>query len=180
MKVISVSVNPQHGLGKMPCEQIQVLTGLGVEGDAHCGAEVQHGYTREKYPNLENLRQVHLISWERLTQLNRLGFDCVPGALGENITTLGIDLESLPLHTVLYIGLEVQLLVQGTRRPCTQVEEFRRGLSKAVWSQHADGTDAWLIGIMCTVIQGGVISVGNTVCIPQWPPEPHVRLAELK
>jgi MOSC domain-containing protein YiiM len=180
MQVLSVNVNAQHGLLKLPCEQIHLLKGLGVGGDAHCGAFVQHGYTKIKYPNLVNLRQVHLISAERIAQLHHKGFNIEPGVLGENITTQGLDLESLPLHTVLYIGLEVQLTVQGTRRPCTQVEEFQRGLSRAVWSQHADGTDAWLIGIMCTVTQAGVIRVGDTVSIPQWPPEPHVRLPELK
>jgi hypothetical protein len=47
-------------------------------------------------PDQPNLRQVYLITSELLTALQEQGFAVQPGELGENITTAGVDLLSLP------------------------------------------------------------------------------------
>ena len=50
---------------------------------------------------MPNARQVHLLPVELLEALRVE--DCVldPGDLGENVLTAGLDLESLPLRTIL-------------------------------------------------------------------------------
>lgn len=41
-KVVSVSRSPKHTFSKETVEVITLLTGLGVEGDAHMGKTVKH------------------------------------------------------------------------------------------------------------------------------------------
>ena len=95
-EVLAVHRSPIHALRKDTQPSIRLLTGLGVEGDAHCGATVQHVYAARKTPALPNLRQVHLIHAELHTELAEQGFDIPAGAMGENITTQGLDLLGLP------------------------------------------------------------------------------------
>ncbi len=73
-----------------------LLAGLGVEGDEHCGATVRHRSRVAADPTQPNLRQVHLVPAELFDTLALAGFDVTPGAMGENVTTRGIDLLALP------------------------------------------------------------------------------------
>ena len=95
-----------------------LLSGLGVVGDAHCGARVQHVYDMTRHPTRSNLRQVHLLEHELLDELQRLGFDVKPGALGENITTRNLPLLELKAGSLLQIGRKAILRVTGLRKPC--------------------------------------------------------------
>ena len=85
---------------------IDIVAGLGVAGDAHSGKTVKHRSRVAADPTQPNLRQVHLIASELLDEVNGQGFDVSPGALGENITTRGIDLIGLPRGTLDYGGSE--------------------------------------------------------------------------
>ena len=94
-----MSRGPAHGPFKEARERISLLAGLGVEGDAHLGAKVQHLSRARRDPDLPNLRQVHLIGEELLDELGDRGFAVEPGRMGENITTRGVDLLALPTGT---------------------------------------------------------------------------------
>ena len=54
-------------------ECIQLVPGLGVEGDAHSEASVQHVYDMKKRPGRPNLRQIHLLQAELFDELNARG-----------------------------------------------------------------------------------------------------------
>jgi hypothetical protein len=41
-QVASVALSSSHGFAKVTAQQISLLAGLGVEGDAHCGVTVKH------------------------------------------------------------------------------------------------------------------------------------------
>ena len=75
-----------------------------MEGDADAGAVVRHRYLARRRPALPNLRQAHLIPAEICEDLRRAGFDVHPDELGENVTTASIELERLPLETLLSRG----------------------------------------------------------------------------
>lgn len=94
--VVTVSRDDEHRLNKAVTEQVAWLAGLGVHGDAHAGATVQHRSRVAADPTQPNLRQVHLIHAELLAELRAQGFDVGPGQLGENILTAGVDLLGLP------------------------------------------------------------------------------------
>lgn len=93
----------EHTFGKEPQDSITLLKGIGVEGDIHSGKEDQHEYHRRvdthKHGKVrDNLRQVHLIQSELYDGEDFHGLDgerVSPGELGENITTIGIDLMAL-------------------------------------------------------------------------------------
>jgi hypothetical protein len=67
--VRSVHRSPIHGFSKESTSSITLLTGLGVEGDAHCGSLVKHRSRVAVNPNQPNLRQVHLMMGETLDRL---------------------------------------------------------------------------------------------------------------
>lgn len=94
--VISVSKSDEHTFSKQVLHSITLIAGDGVEGDAHCGKTVQHRSRVKADPTQPNLRQVHLIHSELFEELKEQGFDVAAADLGENITTRGIDLLSLP------------------------------------------------------------------------------------
>ncbi|MBG6081146.1 MOSC domain-containing protein YiiM [Rubrivivax gelatinosus] len=91
-RVVSVSRDAAHRFSKPVVPAITLLAGLGVEGDAHCGATVRHRSRVTQNPDQPNLRQVHLIQAELFAQLSSQGFDLAPGDLGENILSEGLDL----------------------------------------------------------------------------------------
>lgn len=153
---------------------IDIVAGLGVAGDAHAGTTVKHRSRVAVDPTQPNLRQVHLIASELLDEVNGLGFEVAPGALGENITTQGVDLIGLPRGTILAIG-EVRLSVTGLRNPCSQIEKFSPGLLKLMVGKREDGTPLLRTGIMTIVLKGGSVRAGDAIEIAL-PAEPHVRL----
>ena len=131
-KVIAVSLSTTHSFSKANQESIKLLTGLGVEGDAHAGEAVKHRSRVAKDPSQPNLRQIHLIHAELHDELKAKGFNIFPGQMGENITTRRIDLLGLPTNTKLYIGEKAVIQVTGLRNPCAQLDSFKTGLMAAV------------------------------------------------
>jgi hypothetical protein len=103
-----------------------LLEGHGVEGDAHAG---RFRYLARRRPSLPNLRQVHLIPAELFASLSEAGFEVAAGDLGENITTAGLDLERMPLGTLIELGPTAILELTGLRTPCLLIDHFRAGLA---------------------------------------------------
>jgi hypothetical protein len=67
--VAAVSASKKHDFTKESREDVVLLSGLGVVGNAHCGARVQHLYDMARHPTRPNLRQVHLLEHELLDEL---------------------------------------------------------------------------------------------------------------
>ena len=112
--VTAVSRSKDHTFSKLNDLTICLVVGHGIEGDAHMGEKVKHrSHIRKHGPNMPNLRQVHLIHEELFGELRDAGFDVWPGALGENVTTRGIDLLALPLGTRLRLGARQSLRLRG-------------------------------------------------------------------
>jgi MOSC domain-containing protein YiiM len=176
-EVVAVHRSPSHTFSKTREDSIALLEGLGVEGDAHCGATVKHRSRVARDPSQPNLRQVHLIHAELLDELDEFGFAVEAGDLGENITTRGLDLLGLPVGARLTIGHAV-IAVMGLRNPCQQINGFRPGLLKRVLRTDADGNVERLAGVMGVVARGGRVGPGDDVTV-SLPPEPHVPLARV-
>src|SRR6266576_4588132 len=123
--VTAVSRSKDHIFSKSNVLTIRLVTGLGVEGDAHMGEKVKHRYhILKKGPDTPNLRQVHLIHEELFDELRAAGFNVQPGDIGENVTTRGVDRLALPLLTRLRLGAEAVIEITGLRNPCRQIEAF--------------------------------------------------------
>jgi MOSC domain-containing protein YiiM len=162
--VESVSRDGRHRFSKDPVPRIRVLEGMGVEGDTHAGATVQHRSRVRRDPTQPNLRQVHLIHAELLEEVNALGHDVRPGTLGENVLTRDLDVLALPRDTRLRIG-DAVLRVTGLRNPCQQIEDARPGLLKLMVFRAEDGSIVRRCGVMAVVESDGEIAVGDAIAI---------------
>jgi MOSC domain-containing protein YiiM len=170
-EVIAVSLNPRHSFSKMRAESIRLLAGLGVEGDAHCGALVRHRYRVRRDPTQPNLCQVHLLHAELFEELSSRGLEIAPGEMGENITIRGVDVLSLPAGTLLKLGEEAVVEVTGLRSPCEQMNKLKAGLMQAVVGKDAAGNVVRKAGIMGIVRSGGVVKPGDSIRL-QLPERP--------
>ncbi|MGK9167587.1 MOSC domain-containing protein [Inquilinus limosus] len=170
--VTAVGRSATHSFSKPVLDSIRLLAGLGVEGDAHMGETVKHRSRVAVDPTQPNLRQVHLIQAELHDELAAAGFTVVPGDLGENVTTRGIDLLALPTGTKLRLGAEAVVEITGLRNPCAQIDGFRQGLLKLVLGRDDAGNLVRKAGVMGIVLADGVVQPGDPIGI-ELPPEPH-------
>ena len=153
--VTAVSRNEAHTMRKPTRDEIRLETGLGVEGDAHRGATVQHLSRIARNPAQPNLRQVHVIHAELHDELRAAGFTVSPGQMGENVTTRGVDVLGLPTGARLHLGDSAVIEVTGLRNPCAQLDAILPGLMKAVLGRDARGQLIRKAGVMCVVVRDG-------------------------
>ena len=158
-----------HGPFKEPRERIRLLAGLGVEGDAHLGAKVQHLSRARRDPDLPNLRQVHLIGEELLDELGARGFAVGPGRMGENITTRDVDLLALPVGTRLILGEVAAVELTGLRNPCLQLDGIQPGLMAATLERASDASLIRRCGVMAIVVSTGDVMAGDQITVD--PPD---------
>ena len=175
--VTAVSRSSSYSFSKPNQDSIRLLSGLGVEGDAHLGTTVKHRSRVAKDPTQPNLRQVHLIHSELFDELAGKGFAIAAGEMGENVTTRGIDLLNLPAGARLLLGKSAVIEVTGLRNPCVQIDRFQKGLMKAVLGKDEQGNVIRKSGIMGIVLEGGEVRPGDAIRV-ELPPEPH-RLLEV-
>jgi MOSC domain-containing protein YiiM len=93
-------------------------------------------------------RQVLLVDRETLEAM-----DLQPGIIRENITTDGLNVNSLQMGQQLRVG-EARLEVSAVCTPCDLMEAIRPGLRRELWGRR---------GMLCRVLEGGVIRRGDTI-----------------
>jgi MOSC domain-containing protein YiiM len=118
-----------------PVDPAVFLADLGLDGCHHARPKSR--------------RQVLLIEEETLAAL---GLETA--VLKENVTTRGIDLQSLPEDTRLQLGDEVELWVTGPCHPCGLMDEIRDGLQEELRGQR---------GVLAWVKTGGWVRVGDRI-----------------
>ena len=172
--VVAVNLSARHVFSKRPQPSVRLVTGLGVEGDSHAGALVQHLSRVRRDPTQPNLRQVHLIHAELHDQLAGAGFAVAAGDMGENVTTRGVDLLGLPVGTTLRLGPDAVIELTGLRNPCTQLDGFQAGLLAAVLDRAADGSILRKAGVMAVVVHDGEVRAGDPIGVhlPAGAPRP--------
>jgi MOSC domain-containing protein YiiM len=173
--VTAVSRSETHTMTKPNLDAVKLLTGLGVEGDAHLGVTVKHRSRVARDPSQPNLRQVHLVHSELHDELNASGFSVEPGQMGENVTTRGLDLLGLPTGTRLHLGPTAVVEVTGLRNPCAQLDKVQNGLMAATLDKDADGNLIRKAGIMGIVLADGEVRPGDAIAV-ELPAEPHTPL----
>jgi MOSC domain-containing protein YiiM len=134
-KILHIFRAPKNRLPMEETEEARVITNVGLEGCAH--ARPGGGP-----------RQVLLMDRETLEAM-----DLRPGVVRENITTEGIDVNSLAPNQELCSG-EVRLQVSEICHPCDQLEKIRPGLRREMRGRR---------GMLCRVLEGGMIRRGDTI-----------------
>lgn len=167
--VVAVHARSAHTFSKDTAPLISLIAGRGVAGDAHCGVTVQHRSRVARDPSQPNLRQVHLLHRELFDELAGQGLRMLPGQMGENITTAGLDLLGLSEGTVLRIGPRALVRITGLRNPCSQIERFMPGLLAAVLDRSAQGGLVRKAGVMGVVVESGEVRAGDGIRLEHAP-----------
>jgi MOSC domain-containing protein YiiM len=172
--VTAVGRSASHTVRKPTRDRITLVPGIGVEGDAHAGRTVRHRSRVARDPTQPNLRQVHLIHAELHDELAAAGLVVLPGEMGENVTTRGIDLLALPRGTLLRLGERGVVELTGLRNPCAQLNDVRPGLLAAVLGRDELGNLIRKAGVMAIVLAGGEVAPGDPINVelPTGPPRP--------
>lgn len=118
-------------------EELSEVRAVGDRGFEGCA----HGRPGSK-------RQVLLVDRETLEAM-----DLKPGTIRENITTDGLNVNSLQVGQLLRIG-EARLEVSAVCTPCDQMEAIRPALRKELWGRR---------GMLCRVLDGGMIRSGDAI-----------------
>ena len=128
MSVLATHRSPTYSFFKYPQTSITLLQGLGVEGDIHAGKKARHQIfielDKKKGVLRDNIRQVHLIQSELFDEEGicaKNGTRLRPGQMGENITTVGIDLLALGKGTKLHFLKSVDDNANVQDQPNTKV-----------------------------------------------------------
>ena len=161
-KVIAVAKSAEPGMPKYVMDEINISENHGVEGDYHAGTTVKHRYLARKDPTKPNKRQVNLLHSELFPDLSaELGLEVLPGQMGENITTEGIDLMVLAVGTQLQIGESVILKVTEARIPCRNLDYLDKRLSKTIAKK--PGEKRPHAGMLTVVLAGGTVRPGDEI-----------------
>lgn len=156
-KVIQVSVS-QGGVPKNALLEGNLTTD-GFVGDSW------------RYPKFHGgpLQAVLLISIEVLEQLKGLGFPVFPGALGENVTTEGINFANLRYGDQLQLG-EAIIEITKRRTPCDTLSVYGQGIQKAIFDAKAKANDPtsphWgHAGFYAKVLKPGIIRPHDIITV---------------
>jgi len=125
---------PKKYLPMEELSEVRAVGDAGIEGCAHARPGSK--------------RQVLLEDRETLEAM-----DLRPGIIRENITTDGMNVNSLQIGQQLLIG-EARLEVSAVCTPCDQMVAIRPGLRKELWGRR---------GMLCRVLEGGVIRRGDSI-----------------
>ena len=112
------------------------------------GALVERGLERCIHGRPGSRRQVLLMDLETLEQLG-----VPPGAVKENITTRGLEVQGLRAGQRLRVG-EALFEVAVACEPCHRMDEIRPGLQEELRGRR---------GMLCRVVEGGRIRRGDGV-----------------
>jgi MOSC domain-containing protein YiiM len=155
--VLQISVSQ----GSVPKRAVPegVVTELGIEGDGHAHPEF-HGGPRQA---------LLFIAAEGIEELKQAGFPLFPGALGENITTTGLDRRALRIGQRWRVGPDVVVEFTKLRMPCKALNRYGAGaIQRALYDEviHAGDPSSphWgLGGFYARVVEGGTIHTGDEI-----------------
>ena len=139
-KLVSINTSKEKGEIKIPVEEARLVENYGLEGDVHAGSEV---------------KQVSLLDTSEIRRMEgRTGIKLSPGEFAENLTSEGLDLESLPVGTRLRVGDEVLLEVSQIGKTCHDDCVIKEKTGECIMPQK---------GLFFRVLEGGTIKPGDKI-----------------
>ena len=135
----AVCISEKKGEQKHPVEEVELLPGHGIAGDAHAG-------------NWH--RQVSLLAQESVDKLQKkIAIRLMPGAFAENILCDGIELAKLPVGAKLKVGSALCEVTQ-IGKECHADCAIRQQAGDCVMPRE---------GIFAIVLEAGKARAGDTV-----------------
>lgn len=152
--VLQVSMS-QGGIPKRPIPSAEA-TVAGIAGDSW------------RYPFHGGRRkEVLLITIEGIDALVSQGFPLYPGALGENLTTRGLDRRELRAGQRFRVG-RAEIELTQVRAPCATLDVYGRGIQAAMYDARVVAGDTssplWgLSGFYASVVRPGWVRAGDPI-----------------
>ncbi len=142
-RIVSINTSSHKGTRKAPVVDGHdtVITQFGLASDAHAG----HWH-----------RQVSFLAAESIQTAQARGLDVHEGDFGENLTTQGINLLSLPLGTQLKIGRDVLVEISQIGKVCHTRCAIYYLAGDCIFPHE---------GIFGVVLQGGEVSTEDDIQI---------------
>ncbi len=142
--VLQINISP-GGIPKRPVADGDLTAG-GFAGDSWAHPQLHGG------PD----QTVLLIAIEAIESLRAKGFPVYPGALGENLTTVGRDYSAWRRGQQFAVG-EAVIELTKVRAPCNQLNVYGPGIKREIEDNSALG------GFYARVIRPGLVFPGNAV-----------------
>jgi len=147
--ILQINISP-GGIPKRPIPEAHVTT-EGVRGDRWAHPAI-HGGPR---------KAVLIVTSEGIAELIAQGFPLFAGALGENLTTAGLDRRLMRAGQRFRAG-EAFLEITKLRSPCTTLDVYGPGIQRAVYDAQVKAGDPssprWgLGGFYAQVLKPGAI-----------------------
>ena len=154
--VLQVNVS-RGGIPKRPIP-LGELTAAGVTGDSW--RFPFHGGTR---------KAILLVTMEGIDELISQVFPLFAGALGENLTTRGLDRRALRLKQRLKAG-DAVIELTTIRTPCATLDVYGTGIQAAMYDALVQkghhGSPLWgLSGFYASVVQPGIVRAGDAIIL---------------
>ena len=153
--IIQVNVSP-GGVPKRPLTS-GVITPLGLAGDGHAHPQI-HGGRRQA---------VLILAAEAIEELEARGYPVYYGAVGENLTTRGLDRRQLRIGQQIRAGAAL-LEITKVRGPCATLDVYGRGIQQVIYDAQVRSGDAssprWgMSGFYARVLQPGAVHPGDAI-----------------
>ncbi len=154
-RVLYVHISP-GGIPKRPIAEAAVGKN-GIQGDI-CAHPKIHGGPKQA---------LLIITNEGIEELKQAGYRLYPGALGENITTQGLDRKSVRLGQRYQIG-EVIVQITKMRQPCKTLTPLGEGIQAELYDDQVKASDPssprWgLGGFYTSIVQTGTVRPGDPI-----------------
>lgn len=157
-RVVQVNVS-RGGVPKLPVSEARV-TFTRLQGD---------DWNDRKHHGLPG-QAVCLFSVELIRELRAEGFPLFPGAMGENLTTEGLEYRKVRPGDVFRVGTEVELRITKIRQPCRTITVYGEGIMKATYDHEVRRgnveTPKWgRSGWYAEVLKEGTVRPGDGIVL---------------
>jgi MOSC domain-containing protein YiiM len=155
--IIQINISP-GGIPKRPIPDA-IVTAEGIRGDRWSHPDIHGG------PNQALL----LITSEGIDELIAQGLPLFPGALGENLTTLGLDRRQMRIGQRFRAG-EVFFELTKRRAPCATLNMYGPGIQQAIFDTQVKAGDPsslrWgLSGFYARVLRSGTLRSQDPIAL---------------
>ncbi len=156
-RILSINISP-GGLPKRPVAAAN-LTPAGLEGDSWAHPRIHGGPEKA----------VLLLASETIEELARRGYPVYPGALGENLTTEGLDRRQLRIGQQLRAG-GAWLEISKVRSPCANLDVYGAAIKQEIYDQQVKAGEPssprWgMSGFYARVIRPGVVHTDDIISV---------------
>ena len=93
-----------------------------------------------------------------------MGYAVYPGALGENLTTTGIDMRAVRLGDRFRAG-EVILEITKLRKPCRTLDSIQKGIQSELYDTSFNSPIWGRGGFYASVIRPGIVRPGDIIAM---------------